>query len=169
MTIRCPNFTTSRFVTISIFMKKDSFFFRLHSPLEFVSLPKKNDSALLLLLIGMTKIDLIVLVLGASTLKGFRASPPCRVKGTWQALSRSLGEKPAPPLSNHAALLARALQTSSSTHYPRGWALLLLRPHFGTSSTCDSTTCATFENQEHLQSLQGIFLTIFRVEEPTCK
>ena len=28
---------------------------------------------------------------------GLRASPPCRVKGSWQALWRGLGEKSAPP------------------------------------------------------------------------
>ena len=65
-----------------------------------------------------------------------RASPPCRVEGNWQALWRGLGEKTAPPLSNPAALIARALQTSGSAHYPPGWALLLLRPHSGASSTC---------------------------------
>jgi hypothetical protein len=67
-----------------------------------------------------------------------RASPPCRVEGTWQALWRGLAEKTSPPLSNPAALIARALQTSGSTHYPSGWALLLLRPYSGASSTCDS-------------------------------
>ena len=49
-----------------------------------------------------------------------RASPPCRVKGTWQALEHVLGEKPASPLPNTEALIAKALQTSGFTHYPRG-------------------------------------------------
>ena len=83
-----------------------------------------------------------------------RASPPCRVRGSWQALWRGLGEKTAPPLSNPAALIAMALQTSSSTHYPRGWALFLMRPHFGASSTCNSANRATFGNQV-------IFLIVF--------
>ena len=50
--------------------------------------------------------------------------------------------------------IARAFQTSGSTHYPPGWALLLLCPHSGTSSTCDPVNHATFEN--HV-----IFLTVF--------
>ena len=81
------------------------------------------------------------------TVDVLRASPPCRVKGSWQALWRSLGEeKSAPPLSNPMALIARALQPSGSTHYPCGWALHLLRPHSGASSTCDPVNCATFGN-----------------------
>ena len=63
-----------------------------------------------------------------------RASPPIRVKGSWQALWRGLGGKSAPPLLPGLFTLARALQTSGSTHYHRGWALLLLRPHSGASS-----------------------------------
>ena len=72
---------------------------------------------------------------------------PCSVEGTWQAFWRGLGEKIASPLSNPTALIARALQTSSSTHYPRRWALLLLRPHSGASSTCDSVNRVTFGNK----------------------
>ena len=87
-------------------------------------------------------------------IRDIRASPPCSVEGSWQALWRGVGEKSAPPLSNPAALIARALQTSGFTHYARGWALLLLRPHFGPSSTCDPVNCATFGN--HV-----IFLTFF--------
>ena len=111
----------------------------------------------------MLKIKICLLYEGPRWLIDMRASPPCCVKGTWQALRRGLGEKPAPPLSNPAALIVRALQTSGSTHYPRGWALLLLHPHSGASSTCDSIT---FGNQEQLH---GIFMIIFWVDEPVCK
>ena len=84
-----------------------------------------------------------------------RASPPCRVKGTWQNPLMWPWRKNCPTPLRSAALIARALQTSSSTHYPRGWALLLLRPHSGASSTCDPVNRATFGNQV-------IFMIVFR-------
>ena len=98
----------------------------------------------------------ILLALGAYTSwKVLRASPPCRVEGTWQALWRGPGEKIAPPLSNPTALIARALQTSGSTYYLHGWALLLLRPHSGASSTCNPVNRVTFGNRV-------IFLTVLQ-------
>jgi len=66
-----------------------------------------------------------------------RASPPLRSKGTLQALWSGLAQKFAPPFLPGLLKLARALQTSGSTHYPPGWALLLRSPNSGTSSTWD--------------------------------
>jgi hypothetical protein len=66
-----------------------------------------------------------------------RASPPLRIKRTLQALWRGLAQKSAPPFLPGLLKLAMALQTSGSTHYPPGWALLLRSPNSGTSSTWD--------------------------------
>jgi len=75
----------------------------------------------------------------ATSLPGslLRASPPLCVKGTLQALWRGLAQKSVPPFLPGLFKLAKALQTSGPTHYPPGWALLLLRPNSGTSSTWD--------------------------------
>ena len=88
-----------------------------------------------------------------------RAYPPCRVKGTWQALWRGLGEKHVPPLSIKAALIDRALRTFLSTHYPCGWALLLTVPTFR----------VLFGLIHLCYGLHGIFLKPFRCEEQGSK
>ena len=80
------------------------------------------------------------------SMAGLRASPPCPLTRHWRKTCST-------PLQSRC-LIAMALQTSSSTHYPRGWALFLLRPHFGASSTCNSANRATFGNQV-------IFLIVF--------
>ena len=79
------------------------------------------------------------------SMAGLRASPPCPLTRHWRKTCST-------PLQSRC-LIAMALQTSSSTHYPRGWVLLLLRPHSGASSTCDSVNRATFGNHEHYMSL----------------
>ena len=86
-----------------------------------------------------------------------RASPPMLSKGTPQALWRGLEEKFAPPFLPGLFKLARALQTSGSTHYPPVWALLLVSPNSGASSTCDHWIVLllgwSHRNLVHLQSL----------------
>ena len=70
--------------------------------------------------------------------KSLRASPPCRVKGSWQALWRGLAEKQAPPLSNPALQTARAFKLPAPLTILAGESCSLLRPYSGLF--LDSTT-----------------------------
>jgi len=75
---------------------------------------------------------------------------PDALKGLGKPFDAALEKNlPHPSPIPQASKQARAIQTSGSTPYPRGWALLLLRPHSGASSTCDLVNRATFGNQEH--------------------
>ena len=94
---------------------------------------------------------------------GLRASPPgistCCVKGSWQALWRCLAEKSAPSLLPGLFKLPAPLtilpgeRCSCCAQIPGPHPLAIYEScHFWVEAT-----------------LQGIFLTLFRVEEPVCK
>ena len=88
-----------------------------------------------------------------------RASPPLRVKGSWQTLWRGLAEKSAPPLLLGLFNLPAPLtilpgeRCSCCTQIPGPHPLAISKScHFWVEPT-----------------LQGIFLTVFQIEEPLCK
>ena len=88
-----------------------------------------------------------------------RASPPLRVKGSAQALWRGVAEKSAPPFLPGLFKLRAPLTILPGERC--SWWAQIPGPHpLAISKSCYFWVEAT---------LQGIFLTVLRIEEPVCK